>query len=399
MKHTTIPFLTALLLAASSLTSNAWLKYGQVFCDANTNRLIDYGDLPVQSVLVVVTNTSGTFSNATWTSAEGAFLIALPNAPGTYVDFVLSATLPVGTTAVLPALNTFTVTNDVTVTNNFLIENLTCVIGPPVFKTGHVYCDANTNGIIDTGDLPVQSVLVAVTNLSGTFSNATWTSAEGAFLIQLPPTPDVYVDFVVAATAGGGTTAILPPFNTFSVTNGVTITNNFLIENPACVNLPPTNNGHCWLTGGGTIKSGKGKPLHSFGGVVNPGCSPTAAGGGNWNDIDFGQNLHFKGLTIEVVDCGNVPGHNGSSSPKSPFSYIEFQGVGTLKGVAGNKADYGTVQFFAHAEDLGEPGKMVDRLYLRVFDGAGNTLLLISADPANPLDIAPVTISTGNLQI
>src|SRR5438309_4486662 len=38
------------------------------------------------------------------------------------------------------------------------------------------------------------------------------------------------------------------------------------------------------LTGGGTIKGGKGQPLHSFGGVVNPGCSPTAAGGGNWKD-------------------------------------------------------------------------------------------------------------------
>ena len=68
---------------------------------------------------------------------------------------------------------------------------------------------------------------------------------------------------------------------------------------------------------------------------MNPGCKPTAAGGGNWNDIDFGQNLHFKGLTIQVVDCGNVPGHNGSNSPKSPFSFIEFQGVGTLKGIAG----------------------------------------------------------------
>ena len=41
----------------------------------------------------------------------------------------------------------------------------------------------------------------------------------------------------------------------------------------------------------------------------------------------------------------------------------------------------------------------MDRLYLRVYDGLGNTLLLISADVANPLNIAPVAISTGNLQM
>jgi hypothetical protein len=266
-------------------------------------------------------------------------------------------------------------------------------------KQGNVFCDANVNGIIDTGDVPVQSVLVVVTNTSGTFSNANWTTAEGLFVIELQSFPDTYVDFILPETLPPGTTAVLPPFNTFTATNPTPITNNFLIENPSCVTVPVTNTGVCWLTGGGTIKSDNGKPLHSFGGVVNPGCHTNAAGGGNWNDIDFTQNLHFKGLDIQVVDCGNVPGVNGSTSPKSPFSFIEFQGVGTLTGIAGNTADFGTVHFFAHAEDLGEPGKNVDRLYLRVFDGSGTTLLLISANPSSPLDIAPVTISTGNLQI
>jgi hypothetical protein len=266
-------------------------------------------------------------------------------------------------------------------------------------KTGTVYCDANVNGIIDTGDTPVQSVLVIVTNTSGTYSNASWTTPEGVFLVELQSFPDTYVDYVLPATLPPGTTAVLPVFNTFTATNETTITNNFLIENPDCVTTPPPSSNHCWLTGGGTIKSGKGKPDFSFGGVVNPGCSPTAAGGGNWNTIDFTQSLHFKGLTIEVVDCGNVPGVNGSTSPVTPFSFIEFQGVGTLTGIGGNKADFGAVNFFGHAEDLGEPGKDVDRLYLRVFDGSGNTLLLISSDPSNPLDVAPVTISTGNLQM
>lgn len=271
---------------------------------------------------------------------------------------------------------------------------------PAWLKTGTVFCDANTNGIIDTGDVPVQSVLVMVTNTSGTFSNASFTTAEGVFLVELQSFPDTYVDFIVPETLPPGTTAVLPPFNTFTITNATTVTNNFLIENPDCVSPPSTNNGHCWLTGGGTIKSDSGgKPLFNFGGVVNPGCSPTAAGGGNWNTIDHTQDLHFRGRNIQVVDCGNVPGFNGSTSPVSPFTFIEFQGVGTLTGIGGNKADFGTVNFFAHAEDLGEPGRGVDRLYLGVFDDSGTTLLLISADPSNPLDIAPVTISTGNLQM
>src|SRR5438105_4678170 len=137
---------------------------------------------------------------------------------------------------------------------------------------------------------------------------------------------------------------------------------------------------HCDDNRNGTIKGGKGQPLHSFGGVVNPGCSPTAAGGGNWNDIAHAAKLHFRGLAIQVVDCGNVPGiPPGSKSPKTPFNFIEFQGTGTLKGIAGNRADYGAVNFFAHAEDIGEPGHGVDRLYQRVYDGLGNTVCLISA--------------------
>src|SRR6185436_11551541 len=88
-----------------------------------------------------------------------------------------------------------------------------------------------------------------------------------------------------------------------------------------------------------------------------------------------------------------------SKSSVSSFSFIEFQGTGTLKGIGKNKVNYGNVQFFARAEDVDEPGHKTDRLYLRVFNSAGTTLLLISADSPNPLNVAPVTISTGNLQM
>jgi hypothetical protein len=265
---------------------------------------------------------------------------------------------------------------------------------PAALNIGNVYCDANTNGIIDRGDSPAQSVLAVATNMSGTFSNGSWTTAEGIYVIDLSNTPDTYVNFVLPATLPPGTTAVLPFFHTFTVSNEVVVTNNFLLENSNCVAIASTNSGQCWLTGGGTIKSGKGKPLFNFGGAVNPGCSTNVPGGGNWHGIDFTQKLHFKTVSIEVVDCGNT-----TNSSRSLSSFIEFQGVGTLTGIAGNKADFGVVNFFAHAEDFGQPGKAVDRLYVRVFDGSGNTLLLISADTSNPLDIAPVTISTGNLKI
>jgi hypothetical protein len=271
-------------------------------------------------------------------------------------------------------------------------------------KVGGVFCDANTNGLIDAGDAPVPSVLVVVTNMDGTYSNANWTTAEGIFVVQLPNEPGTFVDYIHPLTLPPGTTQVLPGFSTFSTsTTDTIVTNYFLLENAECVNVPPPpppTNGLCWLTGGGTIRSGHGQPTHSFGGVVNPGCSPTAAGGGNWNDVWHAGKLHFKALQADVIACGNLPGYPfGSRSPRTSFNYIDFQGVGTLKGISGNHADYGVVNFSARAADLNEPGKGRDQLYLRVYDTSGNTLLLISSNPSDPLDVAPVAISTGNLQL
>jgi hypothetical protein len=152
----------------------------------------------------------------------------------------------------------------------------------------------------------------------------------------------------------------------------------------------------CWLTGGGTIDKDKGTPHYSFGGVVNPGCSPTAAGGGNWNVVDHFAGLHFKGLMISVIGC------SGSSDKAPPvnLNVIDFEGFGTITGISGNSMPETAVCFRARAEDHGEPGGGKDRLYLRVYDcSSGHTFLLISANQSDPTDIAPVEISTGNLQI
>jgi hypothetical protein len=92
MKIIKILTISSLLLIGSAATSNAWFKFGTVYCDANTNGIIDTGDVPVQSVLVVVTNQSGSFSNATWTDINGQFLVALPDVPDQFVDFIHPAT-------------------------------------------------------------------------------------------------------------------------------------------------------------------------------------------------------------------------------------------------------------------------------------------------------------------
>src|ERR1041384_2309003 len=84
----------------------------------------------------------------------------------------------------------------------------------------------------------------------------------------------------------------------------------------------------CWLTGGGTIDKSNGTPHYSYGGVVNPGCSPTAAGGGNWNIVDHLAGLHFKGLQMSVIGCSG----SSDKAPPVDLNIIDFEGVGVLSG-------------------------------------------------------------------
>ena len=168
--------------------------------------------------------------------------------------------------------------------------------------------------------------------------------------------------------------------------------------------------GACWLTAGGAKFSsitgtnvGEHGPNQNWGGNVYPGCSPTAGDGGSWNHVDHVLRLHFHGQAITVVDCGNVDGiPPGSTSPVTPFNFIEFTGTGTLKGIKGNKADYGIVNFWARCEDRNEPGSsgqedgnLKDRYFIRIYDNSGNTLLLVDED-GDPTTVDPVTITKGN---
>jgi hypothetical protein len=268
---------------------------------------------------------------------------------------------------------------------------------------GYVRCDANKNGLVDDGDLPLAGVTVTINGVSmPSFEGIGATGADGKFAI---PVLDVAASYTVTITLPNGAT-VLSPENPYTVVISEPVVPPYLVtlvSSEACANSA------CWLTGGGAKFSNilgmnvaeKG-PQHSFGGNVNPGCSPTAGDGGSWNHVAHNLKLHFHGQAIRVIRCGNVPGiPEGSESPVTPYNFIEFEGVGTLTGISGNKVDYGEVNFWARAEDRNEPGgngakdgMLIDRYYIRVWDSLGVNRLLVDNGAG-----APVPITDGNLQI
>jgi hypothetical protein len=270
---------------------------------------------------------------------------------------------------------------------------------------GHVYCAG-------TG-LPLAGVTIDVANSDGgePFSATGTTDENGYYFIALFDTPR---DYQATADVPSGTTVTTPVSGSylFSTTdNDFEIHRDWVLDSPAC------SNGACWLTGGGAKFSnitntnlGEYTRVFNWGGNVNPGCSPTAGQGGEWNNLDVEHKLHFHGTAMHVVRCGNVDGiPPGSTSPVTPFNFIEWEGVGTLKGIKGNKVDAGVVYFFARAEDRNEPGSNgqrdgagKDRYFLNVYsdpnDPAGSSLMLVDQD-GDPSTVDPIVITDGNLQI
>ena len=267
---------------------------------------------------------------------------------------------------------------------------------------GHVYCEGT--GLIMAG----VTVNVVSTDGGTQFAASATTGEDGHYWVGLADVPRCYRATVVP----GPGEAVVSPASGYSdfctTTSGADPVVNWVLSSPVC-----TTHGACWLTAGGAKFSsitgtnvGEHGPDQNWGGNVYPGCSPTAGDGGSWNHVDHVLRLHFHGQAITVVRCGNVDGiPPGSTSPVTPFNFIEFTGTGTLKGIQGNKADYGIVNFWARCEDRNEPGSsgqqdgnLKDRYFIRVYDNSGNTLLLVDED-GDPTTVDPVTITKGNMQI
>jgi len=272
---------------------------------------------------------------------------------------------------------------------------------------GFVYCDG-------TG-IPIEGVDIHVTSQCG-FDETGTTDQDGHYFVALPDVPCCYTAEVVL---GANESAVNPASGSYSfctTESDFEFTRDFVISSKSCTA------GRCWLTGGGAkfssitqtnlgqAKIGKANKLYNWGGNVNPGCSETAGQGGQWNNIDDAQKLHFQGFAMRVVRCGNVDGiPPGSTSPKTPFNFIEWEGTGRVKGIQGNKADYPNVYFFARAEDRNEPGSNgqrdgagKDRYFLNVYTQQGNptgsSIMLVDID-GNPATVDPLIITDGNMQI
>jgi hypothetical protein len=269
---------------------------------------------------------------------------------------------------------------------------------------GQIHCEGN--------GLPLAGVQIRVQSSDGGGFDGTAISDEtGYYSVLLPEVPGCYR---ATAVLGPSESVVLPSGGVFDfclTAPESPTTQNWVIASPSCTG------GTCWLTAGGAkfnpitgSKLGENGPRFSWGGNVNPGCSPTAGEGGQWNTIAHHLKLHFQGWQIEVVRCGNVDGiPPGSDSPQTPYNFIEFRGTGTLKGIRGNKVDFGTVYFWARCEDRNEPGSAgerdgasKDRYFLHVFaDPAApnaSTLLLVDED-GDPATVDPLTITDGNMQI
>src|SRR5687768_8547815 len=83
---------------------------------------------------------------------------------------------------------------------------------------GTFYCDANLNGVIDSGDLPVSGLTVTVTGVGNSFTGS-YVSGElygaGTWVVALPDTPGTYK----VSVAGNTSPIISPTTMTFSLTN------------------------------------------------------------------------------------------------------------------------------------------------------------------------------------
>lgn len=225
------------------------------------------------------------------------------------------------------------------------------------------------------------------------------TDGSGGYLVYLPG----YGTYTASLDLSGlpGSWEVISPGASVTFT-GEFVTQDWVIDGPAC------HQAACWLTGGGAKFStltgttmAEHGPQVSMGGNVNPGCSPIAGDGGQWNHVDHGNKLFFHGDAIVVDDCGPIF-EGGSDSPDTPYNYIEFHGTGTLKGLPGSK--FGTktdVCFTGRAEDRNEPGSSgqrdgayKDRYFISITDCAGFEYLSLEDEAGGP-----ITITDGNLQI
>lgn len=275
---------------------------------------------------------------------------------------------------------------------------------------GTVFCDANLSGVFATNDVGIPGVLVVITNENNSFSTTAVTASDGSFSVEIPnpsasaavrdPLSQIFVETLEPASLPDGSTIEIPLALTnltstpayfisfvtttnqtnlvFTSGGGNSSTGDWLINNPECGSA-----GNCEVSGDGRI-AGHRETDHTFGGTVLSGNPPS----GRWTDTSRSLGLRFKSTAIQSVICGT-----GS---------IQFSGTGILRGERSRDVE-NSVLFTAEVEDLsvgnGRKTRTVEAYYFRVYTADGTTLELVSTDPADPTDIAPVPATVGHLII
>jgi hypothetical protein len=120
--------LGALALCFTASVAHAWHVSGKVWCDADGDQKFSTGDVPVENISVLVANASGSLSITASTKPDGTFFIELPHTADSYSAYIKPASLPDGTSVILPAggIHTFALKEGADVDRfeqaNFLIK-------------------------------------------------------------------------------------------------------------------------------------------------------------------------------------------------------------------------------------------------------------------------------------
>ena len=272
--------------------------------------------------------------------------------------------------------------------------------------TGSIFCDANGDGVLDTGDIAIPGVLVVITNETGSFSNSAVSAVDGSFNIRIPdfssllevqdPLAQVYIEALAPGSLPAGSTILLPTAITnitttpvyfidfaedetnliFTSGTGGSTTGDWLINDPEC----GVSAGNCKLTGNALIAEQE-NASHLFGGTIVSGNPPK----GRWVDVSRMPNERFQSTTVDSVICGT--------------GTIDFSGTGTLRGHP--QEGEGQVLFTVHVENLstGKKNENVTGYYLRVYTADGTTLDLVSGDAEDPTNVVPLGVTSGHLRI
>ena len=207
---------------------------GQVYCDVDSSGTFTLGDIPLDSVPLILNSSQGQLSalsnltgnynftypgtagqnstvsiDSAWLAANGFSTNINP------VSFNDSACLntPIG----LPGLNII----------DFPI--LGCSTSPPQIDmciSGVIYCDIDSNGVFSMGDIPIDSVPVTVITPQGTILN-TFTDVNGLYSFTYQGTVGlpsiVNIDPIWLATNGYSGNPVSNAINTPCLLGGVVI--------------------------------------------------------------------------------------------------------------------------------------------------------------------------------